>query len=136
MLGSPTVDITNLNTTNLNDFDELRRKVKTSCSNIVKTAETSLKNYTNLKSVTIVPHAPRFDKKTNDPFGVKANLAVIANEYMGELVQMSIFSDRISLGSHDLLFKHDEIMSLFSDVRTGKYDGVHLYSARGKMGGT
>lgn len=132
VLGASSVDITNLNTHEIGNIEKFRGKVANSCSNIVKVAESSLEKFTNLKNVTIIPHAPRYDTHYDDPAGIKANLAKFANEEIVELVKNSLFSDKIFVGRHSIQIGPNEKLSLFSDDRSGKYDGVHMYSSKGR----
>ena len=88
VIAAPSVDISNLDTANFrpsDNTDELKEKVGIYCQNIIKVAEDSLKNNTQLKKVTILNHAPRFDQRNIDPMGLKPNLAIFANNYLMEL---------------------------------------------------
>ena len=134
VIGAPTVDISNLNTSKLSQTDDTVRfaeKVNASCMNLMNTAENSLSNYPTLKRVTIIPHAPRFDTERYDPTSLKPKLAKYANSVLHKLCEKSIFKDKIYIGSHELSSKEQK--NLFVDEITGRYDGVHMYSRKGKQ---
>ena len=64
VLAAPTVDITNLDTSNVKPEDStevFKQKVEISCKNMVKVAENALSNHSSLMKVTIMNHDPRFD---------------------------------------------------------------------------
>ena len=117
VLAAPTVDITNLDTKKKNNDDDgvvLKNKVVTSCKNMMKIAENALNNDENMKKVTIMNHAPRFDSRDVDPLSLKPKLASFANNYLLELWIDSPHKERIHIGNHDL-------------------DGVHLYGSQGRV---
>ena len=105
VLAAPSVDISNLETADLkpsDNTDDLKEKVGLSCQNMIKVAEDSLKNNMQLKKVTILNHAPRFDHRDIDPMGLKPNLAIFANNYLMELWLYSPLKNKIHLGTHNL----------------------------------
>ena len=135
IIGAPTVDISNLDTKNIQKSDKidyLKDKVLESCSNVVKTAEAALEKYSNLKNVTIIPHSDRFDRKFDDPLSLKPNFAAVANDKLASLVQNSLFSDKLILGEHVTKLRKSDHREYLTDDLTGKYDGVHWYSRKGK----
>ena len=88
VMSAPTVDITNLDTSNLKQSDNTTRyqeSVLISCQNIFSVAERSLKEYPNLKNVVIMEHAPRYDTGEVDPTGLKEALAKYANNIFNQL---------------------------------------------------
>ena len=99
---------------------------------MIKVAEDALTNHPNLKNVTLMNHAPRFDTHDVDPVNLKANLASFANSYFLELWLDSPMKDKIFIGSHNLECSADIKMKRYTDERTNKYDGVHLYGIAGK----
>ena len=136
LLAAPTVDISNLNTGNMKAADNveaLKKKVEISCKNMMKVAEDALVSHNNLKKVTIMNHAPRFDTAEMDPIGLKQNLANFANNYMLELWLDCPMKDKIVISSHNLECSGEQRIKRYTDDRTKRYDGVHLYGSAGKV---
>ena len=77
-------------------------------------------------------HAPRYDAKEVDPAGLKPNLAKFANNCMLELWLQSPLKNKILIGTHTLDCAGYVRSQRYTDERTGKHDGVHLYSKAGK----
>ena len=137
VMSAPTVDITNIDTSNLKQSDNTTRYqeiVLISCQNIFSGAGQSLKENPNLKNVVIMEHAPRYDTREIDPTGLQEALAKYANNIFNQLWMDSRFKNKITIGSHVLITgnagpAHDDI---FRSSQTGKYDGVHHYGKAGK----
>ena len=135
VLAAPTVDISNLDTSNVKPSDStdlFKEKVGKSCQNMLKVAQDALENHTGLKNITIMNHAPRFDSKDVDPVGLKPILANFANSYLLELWLDSPKKNNIFIGSHNLNSSVNVRHSRYTDDRTGRFDGVHLYGSAGK----
>lgn len=129
MLGAPTVDITNINTTNLTTNDNIevyKQEVVLSCRNMISVAENALQKHPKLQKVTINEHAPRHDKTDVDPTRLKPNLAMFANATLAELLRSSSMNDRITIGKHSLDCTDYQIQRKFRN------DGVHFNEADGK----
>ena len=77
-------------------------------------------------------HGPRFDKKNVDPVGIKQKLVSYANSFLLELWLDSPHKNKILIGSHNLECSGSIQMDRYTDERTGRYDGVHMYGAEGK----
>ena len=132
VLAAPTVDISNLNTVNAkasDDMDVFKQKVGTSCENMMKVAKDAL---ANVKKVTIMNHAPRYDTHSVDPMGLKQKLAKYANNYMLELWLDCPMKDKIFIGRHNLECTGEERIKRYKDDHSGRYDGVHHNSGAGK----
>ena len=135
VLAAPTVDISNIDTAKVkptDNTDAFKQKIGISCENMIKVAEDALANNTDLKKVTIMSHAPRYDTRDVDPVGLKPNLANFANSYFLELWLNSPMKDKIFIGSHNLECSADVKMKRYRDEHSGRYDGVHLYGSAGK----
>ena len=98
-----------------------------------KVAHTTLAQYPNIKKVTIMEHAPRFDTPEVDPLGLKHKLANFSNNYFLQLWLDSPYKDKIVIGKHTLDCTNNQRQIRYTDGRTGKYDGVHLYSRDGQI---
>ena len=131
VIGAPSVDITNLDTSNLTKNDNVeifKQKVHVSCQNIITVAESAIRNHPELEKVVIVEHAPRFDLEEVDPTGLKPRLAVFANNTLNKLQHSSEMKDKIVIGKHSLDKLHSR---MYKDERTGRYDGLHMYGVNG-----
>ena len=135
VLTAPTVDITNIDTSKFKPNDDtngLKEKAGLSCYNMIKIAEDSLKNHPKLKNVTILGHTPRYDSREIDPAGLKPNIAHFANNYLLELWLYSPLKDKIHIGNHNLECSGAVRAQRYTDGRTGRHDGVHMYGEAGK----
>ena len=136
VIAAPTVDITNLDT-KAADSEELKEPFKTkiemSCRNIFKVAENAIKSNSKLIKVTIMDHPPRFDTAKEDPFSLKPKLAHYANNFLQTLWVESTHKENIMVGSHTLDCSAVAQMERFTDERSGRYDGIHMYGSSGKL---
>jgi hypothetical protein len=135
VLATPTVDISNLDTTKVKPSDNteaFKQKIATSCKNMIKVAERALAEQPDLEKVTTMNHAPRYDASLVDPVGLKPIIANFANNYLLELWLDSPMKDKIFIGSHNLDCSGDIRTLRYKDENSGRFDGVHLYSAAGK----
>ena len=83
ILSAPTVDISNLDTSELRKNDDIvvfKQKVELSCENMVSIATNALFEHPEIKKVTLMEHAPRHDTAASDPTRLKARLAFFANK--------------------------------------------------------
>ena len=132
VLSSPTVDISNLETSSLKPDDNTevyKQSVVISCKNIFTAAEKALSNHPKLRQVVILEHPPRFDTKQSDPLGLKPQLAKYANMTYGQLWLASPLKDKIQIGSHSLKYSAER----YTDMRTNRYDGIHMYGKHGRQ---
>ena len=90
-------------------------------------AQSALANYPKIKNVTIMEYTPRFDTPDVDPAGVKLKLASFANSYFLQLWLDSPYKDKIFIGQHSLGCSRDTRNLRYTDQRTGRHDGVHMY---------
>ena len=77
VLAAPTVDITNLNTSQLSSTDNteiFQQNVIVSAQNMLSLAKASLEQNKGLRRVVLLEHPPRFDKIDVDPASIKPNL--------------------------------------------------------------
>ena len=115
VLGAPTVDITNLDTTRTKAGDSveyLKQQVVVSCQNMFNTAQNALIKYPKLKTVTIMEHPPRFDNVDKDQSFLKPKLANYANDVFRQLWSSSSLKHKIVLGlSQGLVCKGNAILS-------------------------
>ena len=136
VMSAPTVDITNLNTSNLQTSENsmfFQQQACLSSQNMFQLAEKSLQNNLSLSKVVIMEHPPRFDTPDVDPTSLKPKLARLANSTLGQLWLNSPLKDKIHIGRHSLEstgagathFKR------YENNKTGRYDGVHMYGQTG-----
>ena len=95
VMASPTVDITNLKSSNMNQ-EECEQEVINSSKNMFNTATEALSTHKNLAKVVIMDHPPRFDVKE------KGKLALFANATLLKLWSDSPTSvkEKIVIGLH------------------------------------
>ena len=75
---------------------------------------------------------PRYDLKAEDPLSLKPVLADIFNQTLAELWLNSQFKDKVAIGIHDLDCTGGIREARYRDIRSQRYDGVHLYGPSGK----
>ena len=88
ILSAPTVDITNLDTSNLNPSDNtdvFKQEVIISCKNMMTVAQDAIKQKSGLKKIILLCLHPRFDKHEVDPLSFKQALAKFANSTLHQL---------------------------------------------------
>jgi hypothetical protein len=135
VLGAPTVDISNLDTSKLtsnDDIDFFKQKTVMSCKNLFTVAKNTLKSHPKLEKVIILEHASRHDIAKVDPTKLKPKLALLANSTLAQLWHSSALKDKITIGKHNLDCSTDLIDERYKDDRSGRYDGVHLYGRQGR----
>ena len=127
VMTSPTVDISNLDTLSVSDYDYVENKVIASSNDMFKIAHRALTEYPTLRKVVIFEHPPRF-------YDVhKSKLVNLPNNTLNQLWCNSPFRNKIILGRHSLESSgvgaaHTD---RFQDYNTGRYDGVHLLGPTG-----
>ena len=136
VLSAPTVDITNMDTSKLSPLDNTeiyQQNVIISTQNMFSLAQAALEQNRNLKSVVLMEHTPRFDGLDVDPTSLKPNLVKLANSTLNQLWLNSHLKNKISIGHHSLENSGTETAHLarYQNLRTGRYDGVHLYGQTG-----
>ena len=134
VLAAPTVDITNLDTTNLQGNENIefyKQKVFVSCQNMFTAAKSALDNNQGLETVVIMEHPPRFDVPDADPTALKPRLAKYANTVLADLHQQSSVKNRIVIGKHSLTSESSMMAAKYRDDFTGRFDGVHMYGSHG-----
>ena len=100
---------------------------------MINVAEKALTTDSSVRKVTIMNHAPRFDKANVDPLRVKSKLAIYANSFLLELWLDSPQKENILIGSHNLQCSANTRAERYRDEHSGRYDGVHLYGSAGKQ---
>ena len=137
LMSAPTVDISNMNTSQLQPGDQtdaFQKRTVLSSQNMFNIAEKALKNHSSLSKVIIMEHPPRFDNPDVDPTSLKSNLARLANATLGGLWLNSPLKDRIVIGHHSLESSGSG-SSHFDRYqhKNGKYDGVHFWGQNGGL---
>ena len=130
VIGAPTVDITNIDTSQLSPRDNIevyKQMIITSCHNTFATAHNAIEDNPNLKKVAITEHPPRFDEYDVDPTGLKPKLAEFANITFNQMWHNSEHKNKIVIGNHNLECVGDQLEARYRDENTKKYDGVHMY---------
>ena len=136
VLGAPSVDITNIDTSKLTPLDNIevyKQKVLIACQNLLTVAENSIQNHPYLKKVVILEHAPRFDMTEVDPTRLKPRLARYANYNLAQMCNNSVFKDKLSIGKHSLDSDISMHTTRYRDNKTGRYDGIHMFGRQGSI---
>ena len=135
ILSAPTVDITNVDTTNFSPSEsttEIKQEVIVSCQNMMEVAENALKKNIRLKKVILMSHPPRFDTADVDPMSLKQAMAKFANRTILQLWLDSPLKHKIFIGEHRLECSIETLKLRYTDDKNGRYDGVHMYGNAGK----
>ena len=136
IMAAPTTDITNLDTSYLKQTDrteDFQFKAKKSSQNMFRIAEESLEQNPSLQNVIIMEHHPRFDLPSSDPTSLKPTLAKLANAELQQLWLNSSQKERIFIGQHSLVTSGSgrQYLNRYRNMKTGQYDGIHLYGSTG-----
>ena len=134
VLAAPTVDITNLNTSQVSDLDNIevyKQQVAVSCQNIFNVAQNALSKHKTLQKVVIMDHPNRHDVSKVDPTGLKPKLAKFANATLSRLWTSSAMKEKIVLGKHNMDSSGESVPAIYRDSWTGRYDGIHMYGRDG-----
>ena len=104
VLQSPSVDITNLNTSvnpskYINYFEQ---QTVISAKNFFSVVENALQIQPKLNKVIVLKLIPRYDPPSIDPLGLKSDLSKMFNEKLEELCKNSTFKSKIFVGSHNI----------------------------------
>ena len=87
----------------------------------------ALDKHPKLKRVVILEHTQRFDKRDTDPMALKPHLARFANLNFSKLLQSSPFQNKIQIGKYNLDCSEDKIKTRYTDEKSKRFDGVHMY---------
>lgn len=138
ILAAPSVDISNqkiVGTVTKSNRDE----TISSCDAMVQAADFAICSG-RAKRVLILQHAPRYDTQHDDPNGIRSVLARLFNKMVQCRRNQSQFAEYILVGSHTGLESEGSLrFRLFANdgtatnVRHGKFDGLHFYSSAGRL---
>ena len=135
ILSAPTVDITNLDTSKTKPSDNIeifKQDVLISCKNMFTAAQKALNAHKQIKKAILIEHPDRFDTEDKDPLSIKAELVRYANRLYQQLWFESNLKHRIILGQHRLQCLEKTRLERFTDRRSHRYDGVHMYGESGR----
>ena len=135
-MSAPSADLSEMNTVDLSeqeDISQFEEHARKSSKNMIKLAEDCIKNHKKLRKVVIMEHLPRFDNPRDDPISLKPKLARLANEALTSYLKKSTFKNKISIGKHSLQCARagDVFNARYRNLRSGQYDGIHLYGPTG-----
>ena len=114
------------------NIEYYKQEVLISCKNMFTVAVEALQNKPSLVKVVIMEHAPRSDELCMDPVSLKPALATFANATFNHLWMESPWKSKIIIGAHNLQCSERTRITRFTDDKTKRYDGVHMYSESGK----
>ena len=104
VLQAPSVDITNLNTSN-NPSEYIKyfeQHTVISAQNFFSVVENSLQIQPTLNKVIILKLIPRYDPPSIDPLGLKSDLSKLFNEKLEEFCMNSSFQSKVFVGNHNI----------------------------------
>ena len=134
LLQSGSVDISNLDTKSKPEENAafFKQEVIVSAQNIFSAAESALACQPNLEKVILMNQTPRYDEVSVDPLSLKPALAQLFNNTLTDLWIDSKFKDKLAIGIHNLECTGGIKEARYRDIRSGKYDGFHMYGPSGK----
>jgi hypothetical protein len=130
VLATGSIEITNSDTKNLMNINELKDKVKSASTDVFNVAAEAIKNHPNLEKVIIVDRAPRKDTNAKYPYSLKTQLSEYGNNVYRELLEKTNLKGKICIGKHDFNGVHDE--DIFGRSDHPRYDGLHLAGKHGR----
>ena len=124
LLQASSTDITNLDTSKINDKVkvDLKRCSLASSENMFNVAVNAVNN-TDVSKVIIMERIPRFDST------IKSELSELANGHLHHLLYESDYKDKIMIGQHRIMCNADNRSDVYGAGRG--FDGIH---ARGPAG--
>ena len=128
------VDISNLKTNVDNPYEYMHyyeQEAVKSAKYVFESCVTALEKQPSLRSVILMQQTPRYDNSVTDPLSLKASLSQLFNNTLNELHNNSMMKHKIFIGKHDLECVGSVRAARYIDVKTGKFDGVHLYGRLG-----
>ena len=133
ILQAGSVDITNLKTAKNAEMhlDYFQQKAVISARNIFSAGVNAIVQQPALEKVVILKHIPRYDPAEVDPLQLKATLSQLFNSTLNELWVRSPYKERIHIGSHNMDCSGSILASRYRNIKTGKYDGIHLFGSSG-----
>ena len=135
VLSAPTVDITNLDTSNVKpseNIEAFKQQIVISCKNMMTTGENALNAHPEIKKVIIMEHPPRFDTVDKDPISLKSEFAKYANNVYQQLWFESSLKHKIVIGQHKLDCSEKTRLERFTNGMNNRYDGIHMYGFAGR----
>ena len=124
LLQASSTDITNLDTSKINDKVnvDLKRCSLASSENMFNVAVNAVNN-TDVSKVIIMERIPRFDST------IKSELSELANGHLHHLLYESDYKDKIMIDQHSVMCNADNRSDIYGAGRG--FDGIH---ARGPAG--
>ena len=134
ILQAGAVDITNLNTKDEPEkyLEYFKQEVVMSAQHLFSSAVNALQTHPTLKKVIIMNLTPRTTVAAADPLSLKPALVLLFNNTLrGAWMECSL-KERLVIGAHNLECSGGVHEARYRDIKTGKYDGVHLYGPSGR----
>ena len=110
----------------------LFEKVEQDSKNLFEIAQAALKNKKNLEKVVILKRLPRYDRSSNDFFGIKSELSRYANSLYDQLWIKMGSPQNIVILQLDLEGSRSYKNLIFGSPSSQQYDGIHLNGEGGE----
>ena len=134
MVQSGSVDITNLKTDGdlAENTEYFKQQTIASANNLFMSVSNAVANHPNLKKVIILKQVPRYDAFSSTIPGLKPFLAKLYNDTVDQLGAGCSFKDKLVIGNHTLDCSGGVMLARYKDIKSGRFDGVHLYGPSGQ----
>ena len=131
---SPSVDITNMNTTHdsAKAVDEYKQVVERATAKMFETANIMLDENESIEKVIILDRTPRCDSRRNDPCELKPKLAEYGNQLNKVELEKAKHRNKIVIGKHN--FRCDD--DIYGNVNDRFFDAIHMNGPNGSEGYT
>ena len=127
ILQAPSVDITNLITTNPSNYQKLKDLTFNSATNFFTIGIQAIQDQPSLQKVLLLKMIPRYDDE------LKSQLSKMFNNKLEELWRMCSVKTKLIIGTHTIECTGAIRESRYRQRNPHKYDGIHLYGRAGKM---
>ena len=127
------IDITNLKTevSPEQNLEYFKQQTIMSAKNIFDSCLLALDKQPSLKSVVLMKQTPRYDPVSTDPLSLKPALSQLFNNTLTELWVSCNVKNKIHVGTHNIDCSGVIQSVRYRQMKTGRFDGVHLYGITG-----
>ena len=127
-------DLTNLkvNVEHENDIEYFNEQTVASAKNLFSHITKAAERNPCLKKIIIAKQIPRYDFLASNPPGLKPHLSRMYNETLDQLGSECDFKDKLIIGSHNLDCYGGVHEARYRDIKSAKYDAVHMFGPSGQ----
>jgi hypothetical protein len=134
MVQAGSVDITNLKADGYlaENTEYFQQQTVVSANNLFMAVSNAAANHPHLKKIIILKQVPRYDVYSSTIPGLKPFLSKLYNDTLDQLGSSCTFKDKLVIGNHTLDCAGGVMLARYKDIKSGRYDGVHLYGPSGQ----